>query len=337
MTTEQASEHHILLVDDQPENLRSLEQILRYSYQVSLASSGQACLEQIARNPPDLILLDVDMPQMDGLTLCRSIKADPSMSMIPVIFVSALSRLSERLAGYRVGADDYVSKPYNIDELLAKIRIALNNRHDLETARESAVLAQEEMETSLAVCAELNLLADFFDDSLGCNDLRALGERLLEALDRFGLRVIVRLVESGHYFSHAGVIGVLDQEIMESLYENGKIVDFGHRTLFNAEAVSILVRNMPVHDKARYQRWRDNLKLLAEVVNSRIVSLQRKSNKQRERERLEPLVAGIHQLIEKLQDSGHDLNWDQVCHDLNRLRMLWESRQPTLGKWLNDA
>ncbi|MGD9170932.1 MAG: response regulator [Candidatus Thiodiazotropha sp.] len=325
MTTEQVSEHHILVVDDQPENLKSLEQILHYSYQVSLASSAEACLEQIARNPPDLILLDVDMPQMDGLTLCRSIKADPGMSMIPVIFVSALSRLSERLAGYRVGGDDYISKPYNIDELLAKIRIALNNRHDLEIAREVAVLAQDEVDTSLAACAELSLLADFFDNSLDCNDLRVLGERLLDILDRFGLRVIVRLVESGHYFSHTSVIGVLDQEVMESLYENGKIVDFGHRTLFNTEAVSILVRNMPVHDQARYQRWRDNLKLLVDVVSSRIVSLRRKGNKQRERERLESLVAGMRQLIERLQDSGHDLNWDQACQDLNRLRMIWES------------
>jgi CheY-like chemotaxis protein len=324
---EKASEQLILVVDDQPRNLRSLEQILRYNYQVSLASNGQACLDQLAQNPPDLILLDVDMPLMDGLTVCRMIKADPTKSMIPVIFVSALSRLSERLAGYRVGADDYISKPYDVDELLAKIRIALNNRHDLEAARERAILAQEEVEVSLAACTELNLLADFFDNSLDCDDLRTLGERLLDTFDRIGLRVIVRLVESGHYFTHAGEVGVLDQEMMESLYENDKTIDFGQRTLFNAEAVSILVRNMPVHDQVRYQRLRDNLKLLVEVVNSRIINMQRKSNKQMERECLQPLIAGIHQLIEELQQSGDDLNWDQACHDLNRLRIDWESQR----------
>ncbi|MES9968626.1 MAG: response regulator [Candidatus Thiodiazotropha sp.] len=324
---EMASAQHLLVVDDQPENLTSLEQILGYHYQVSLAADGQACLDRIGQHPPDLILLDVDMPLMDGLTVCRKVKADPATSVIPIIFVSALSRLSERLAGYRAGADDYVTKPYDVDELLAKIRIALNNRHDLEAARERAVLAQEEMEVSLAACTELNLLADFIDESLDCDDLRTLGERLLDAFDRFGLRVIVRMVESGHYFSHAGEVGVLDQEMMESLYENGKIVDFGHRSLFNAKAISVLVRNMPVHDDTRYQRWRDNLKLLVEVVNSRIENVQRKSNKQLERESLQPLINGIHQLIEKLQHSGDDLNWDQACHDLNRLRMAWESQQ----------
>ncbi|MEW8432189.1 MAG: response regulator, partial [gamma proteobacterium symbiont of Ctena orbiculata] len=228
---EEAKPQHILVVDDQPENLKSLEQILRFSYQVSLAASGEACLKLVAaREPPDLILLDVDMPRMDGLTVCRRLKADPVTSLIPVIFVSALSRLSERLAGYHAGADDYVAKPYDVEELLVKIRIALNNRHDLETARERSGLAREEMETSLAACTELNLMADFFHRSLECDDLRALGERLLDTFDRFGLRVIVRLVESGHYFSHAGEVGVLDQEMMESLYEKGNIIDFGHRT-----------------------------------------------------------------------------------------------------------
>ncbi|MET0068688.1 MAG: response regulator [Candidatus Thiodiazotropha sp.] len=326
---EEARPQHILVVDDQPENLKSLEQILRFSYQVSLAASGEACLKLVAeRKPPDLILLDVDMPRMDGLTVCRRLKADPATSLIPVIFVSALSRLSERLAGYHAGADDYVAKPYDIDELLVKIRIALNNRHDLETARERSSLAREEMETSLAACTELNLMADFFHRSLECDDLRTLGERLLDTFDRFGLRVIVRLVESGHYFSHAGEVGVLDQEMMESLYEKGNIIDFGHRTLINAEFVSVLVRNMPLHDDARYQRWRDNLKLLVEVLNSRIDNLQHKSNRQKERERLQPLISGIHRLIEQLQGSGDELNWDQACHDLNRLRMAWESHQP---------
>jgi DNA-binding response OmpR family regulator len=321
------SGQHILVVDDQVENLRSLEQILRCSYQVSVASNGQACLDEIARRPPDLVLLDVDMPVMDGLTVCRLIKADPAISMIPVIFVSALSRLSERLAGYHVGAEDYVTKPYNVDELLAKIRVALNNRHDLEAASGRVNLAQQQMETSVAACSELKLLADFFNHSLDCDDLRTLGEQLLDTFDRFGLRVIVRLVESGHYFSHAGEVGLLDQEMMESLYEEGRTIDFGHRTLYNAESVSVLVRNMPVHDQTRFQRWRDNLTLLVDVVNSRILSLHHKHSKQVERERLQPLITGILELIEHLHRSEDELNWEQTHHVLDQLHTVWASQQ----------
>ena len=325
---EQTSEpQHILVVDDQPANLNSLELILKFKYQVSLATNGQMCLDQLEQDPPDLILLDVDMPLMDGLTVCRIIKANPTTSMIPVIFVSALSRLSERLAGYKAGADDYVSKPYDVEELLLKIRIALNNRHDLEIAKQRSTLVREEMEESLAASTELGELARFIGDSLDCDDVRTLGERMLATFERFGLRVIVRMIPSGHYFSHAGEVGVLDQEMMESMYEKGRMIDFGHRTLINAESVSVLVRNMPIHDSVRYLRWKENLNLLVGVVNRRISDVQRLHDKQGERERLQPLITGIQQLIDSLQNPEREPLQDQTPHQVNRLLMAWESQQ----------
>ncbi|MES9833303.1 MAG: response regulator [Candidatus Thiodiazotropha sp. DIVDIV] len=319
--------HHIMVVDDQQSNLTSLEQILRFNYQVSLASNGQMCLDQLEQDPPDLILLDVDMPLMDGLTVCRIIKANPSTSPIPVIFVSALSRLSERLAGYKAGADDYISKPYDVDELLLKIRVAFNNRHDLKNAEQRSSLVQEEMQESLAFSTELGELAKFITDSLECDDVRSLGEQMLTTFERFGLRVIIRMISSGHYFSHAGEVGVLDQEMMESMYDKGRIIDFGHRTLINTKYVSVLVRNMPVHNKPCYQRWKENLNLLVEVVNQRISGVQRLVDKQGERERLQPLIAGIHKLIDGIQNQDDKILNEEAPHHVSRLLMAWESKQ----------
>ncbi|MCG7892869.1 MAG: response regulator [Candidatus Thiodiazotropha taylori] len=318
---------HILVVDDQQANLDSLQLILKFNYQVSLASTGQACLDQLADATPDLILLDVDMPMMDGLTVCRIIKANPATSEIPVIFVSALSRLSERLAGYRAGADDYVAKPYDAEELLLKIRVALNNRHDLQNAKQRSVLVREEMEESLALSTELAEIAKFIGRTLECDDIRSLGEQMLVTLERFGLRVIVRMIPSGHYFSHAGEVGVLDQEMMESMYEKGRIIDFGHRTLINTESVSLLVRNMPIHDDDRYHRWKENINLMVEVVNQRISDVQRLLDKQGERERLQPLINGLHQLIETVQESGYEVVKEEAAVTVSRLLMAWESNQ----------
>lgn len=319
--------HHILVVDDQQSNLTSLAQILKITYRVSLASNGQMCLDQLEQDPPDLILLDVDMPLMDGLTVCRIIKANPATSPIPVIFVSALSRLSERLAGYKAGADDYVSKPYDVDELLLKIRIAFNNHHDLQNAKQRSSLVQEEMEESLAFSAELGELAKFISVSLECDDIRSLGEQMLTTFERFGLRVIIRMTSSGHYFSHAGEVGVLDQEMMESMYDKGRIIDFGHRTLINTKFVSVLVRNMPVHNKTCYQRWKENLNLLVEVVNQRISGVQRLVDKQGERERLQPLITSIHKLIDGIQSQENILLNEEAPHHVSRLLMAWESEQ----------
>ncbi|MEJ2609715.1 MAG: response regulator [Candidatus Thiodiazotropha sp.] len=318
---------HILVVDDQQANLVSLELILKSKYRVSLASEGKKCLEQLESVHPDLILLDVDMPMMDGLTVCRIIKANPSTSMIPVIFVSALSRLEERLAGYKAGADDYVSKPYDVDELLLKIRIALNNQHDLELAKQRSTLVKEEVAESRVVSMELQELVQFIDDSLECDDVRTLGERMLATFELFGLQVIVRIISCGHYFSHAGEVGVLDQEMMESMSEKGRMIDFGQRTLINAKSVSVLVRNMPIHHLSRYQRWRENLNLLVGVVNMRLLDVQQLHNKQGARERLQPLISGIQQLIDKLQSTDFELIQEQIPRQINRLLMAWESQQ----------
>ncbi len=316
---------HILVVDDQPANLTSLEQILRGDYRVSTATNGVDCIENTYRLLPDLILLDVDMPVMDGLTVSRKLKADRTTSLIPIILVSALSRLEERLAGYRAGADDYVAKPYDVDELLAKIRIALNNRHDLEAAKVRTQRLHGDVADSLSACHELSALRQFAENAFDCEDLRSLGEQLLETFDRFGLRVIVRLTGTGHYFSHAGEVGALDREMMEAMYDKGRLIDFGHRTLINADHVSVLVRNMPVHDAVRYRRWKENVNLLVGVVNDCVEAVEA-ADLQQHRVNLHALMRGLDQLIENLQDPAAPIDQEHATSHLTRLRSDWESQ-----------
>jgi CheY-like chemotaxis protein len=314
---------HILVVDDQAANLRSLEQILGISYRVSTASNGVEALDRVSQELPDLILLDVDMPIMDGLSVCRKLKANPVTSVIPIIFVSALSRLEERLSGYRVGADDYVAKPYDVEELRVKVRIALNNRHDLEAARERAAQMHGDLADSLSTCHELDALRQFAGHAFECSDLRSLGDRLLETFDRFGLRVIVHLVDNGHYFSHAGEVGALDREMMEAMYDKGRLIDFGHRTLINANHVSVLVRNMPVHDPVRYRRWKENINLLVGVVNHCAAGGEA-ANLQLHHDKLYVLMKGLDQLIESLQDPAIAVNQENATSHLTQLRSVWE-------------
>ncbi|MCU7797678.1 MAG: response regulator [Candidatus Thiodiazotropha sp. (ex Semelilucina semeliformis)] len=319
-----SSLQHILVVDDQPANLNSLEQILGTTYQVSKGENGQVCLDLTKQLTPDLILLDVDMPVLDGLSVCRKLKSDPTTSMIPIIFVSALSRLEERLAGYRAGADDYVAKPYNVDELLAKIRIALNSSYDLEAAKARASLNLGSVADSLSTCNELDAMRQFINGAFDCQDLRTLGDRLLETFDHFGLRVIVRMLGNGHYFSHAGEVGALDQEMMEAMYDKGRLIDFGHRTLINADHVSVLVRNMPVHDADRYRRWKESLTLLVGVVNNCVAAVENESMHLHQAG-LNSLVKGLNQLIEHLQDPELQMDQAHATSHLTHLISVWES------------
>jgi CheY-like chemotaxis protein len=321
------TKQHVLIVDDRSVNLQHLEHILKSQYRVSFAKTCDQCLDLIAKDSIDLVLLDLDTPMMDGLSVCRMIKADPATMMIPVIFVSNLASPTDRLVGYQVGAEDYVEKPYDDDDLLLKVRIALDHRHDLVIARQCDMLVKEEMAASQAISTELGEVAKFINDILECDNLRLLGERLLMIFERIGLRVIVRMIPSGHYFSHAGEVGVLDQEMMENMREKGRFVDFGHRTLINAESVSVLVRNMPVHDSERHLHLKETLKLLVVAVSRRISDLRQLQNKQKGQEGLRPLVTELHQLIDRLQDIEYASQHKHAPHHLNRLFVAWEAQQ----------
>jgi len=116
----------ILVVDDTADSLRVLTEILLpEGYNIRPANSGELALASIAVQPPDLILLDIRMPGMDGFEVCRRLKGDETTRNIPVIFQSAATDLSDRLEGLRLGAVDYISKPFQREELLARVKTHL--------------------------------------------------------------------------------------------------------------------------------------------------------------------------------------------------------------------
>jgi putative two-component system response regulator len=116
----------ILAVDDTPASLRLLKDILKAEgYEVRSAISGELALHAATSNPPELVLLDIRMPGMDGYEVCRRLKAQPATSHVPVIFVSAVSETDEKVQGFKLGAVDFVTTPYQRDELLARVRTHL--------------------------------------------------------------------------------------------------------------------------------------------------------------------------------------------------------------------
>lgn len=124
-------ETEVLIVDDEPVNLKMLFAFLkREGFKVRLADSGAAALKVLATACPDIILLDVMMHELDGFEVCRRIKADPATADIPVIFMTALDNLEDKVTGFKVGGVDYITKPFEHVEVLARIRthVALRRR-----------------------------------------------------------------------------------------------------------------------------------------------------------------------------------------------------------------
>lgn len=149
----------LLVVDDLDQNRRLLEAVLTpRGYTVVTANSGEAALARLAEEVPDLILLDVRMPGIDGYEVCRRIRADQRTAFLPVVMVTA-SGPEERLEALQAGADDFVTKPFDQSELLARIRSLVRIKHYHDTVeRQAAELAAWNDELSQRVAAQVDEL-----------------------------------------------------------------------------------------------------------------------------------------------------------------------------------
>lgn len=147
---------NIVIVDDQPNNLRVLSGILQQAgYKVRPALDGKFALQSIKSSPPDLILLDIRMPEMDGYEVCRHLKADEQTREIPVIFISALQDMEDKLNAFRVGGVDYVAKPFQMEEVLARVqahiklyRLQCNLQNVIETRTQDLRMTLESLSES---------------------------------------------------------------------------------------------------------------------------------------------------------------------------------------------
>jgi signal transduction histidine kinase len=127
----------VLVVDDVPKNLQVVGTMLRNAgYAVLPATSGVEALESVRVQLPDLVLLDLMMPEMDGLEVCRRLKAEPATQGLPVIFLTASNEMEHLVRGFEVGAVDYITKPFNAPELLARVRTHLELKHARQRLRE---------------------------------------------------------------------------------------------------------------------------------------------------------------------------------------------------------
>jgi PAS domain S-box-containing protein len=147
MSEQPAETPRIMIVDDSPENLRLLGDMLGYhGHQVVTVSSGELALKEVRRAQPRLILLDILMPGLDGYEVCARLKAEPSLKDIPVIFLSALDGLEDKVRAFQVGGVDYISRPFHFEEVRARVR----NQLELGCQRRALQAANEQLQTTLA-------------------------------------------------------------------------------------------------------------------------------------------------------------------------------------------
>lgn len=139
----------VLVVDDTPANLTLMSAVLRDHWRVTLANSGVRALELARRQAPDLILLDIMMPGMDGYETCRQLKADPLLREVPVLFLTAMTQPEDEVRGFECGGADFIHKPFNPSTVLARVRTQIEAKAGRDALRSHEQWLQTELEKRL--------------------------------------------------------------------------------------------------------------------------------------------------------------------------------------------
>ena len=172
--------NRVLIIDDVPVNLSLLEGILlERQFEVASFPRGRLALAAMETNPPDLVLLDVSMPEMNGYEVCIAMRQNPLLRDIPVLFLSAANEEADKLRGFQVGGMDFITKPFHVEEVLARvnthIQLARSRRDIAEKNRALEALTAElraQNDALKSALAQIKVLKEFLPICSGCKKIR---------------------------------------------------------------------------------------------------------------------------------------------------------------------
>lgn len=311
---------NILIVDDLLENLQLLSNaLLKLGYTVRSVTSGRMALKTVKVKRPDVILLDVKMPEMDGYQVCRTLKADAEFRQIPVIFISALDDVFDKVTAFQVGAIDYITKPFQIEEVVARLE------NQLIIQRQQRLLEQENIkrrETEEVLYQSRALLASVLNSSLdGIAAMQAVRNTETGEIEDFRCLVVNPVIARAFKRSREEMIGKLvlkkffnniDRELFnrfvnivetgESLeqdfyYESGKSCWFHFVAVKLGDGFSVTIRDITARKQIELALQDANQKLeelanldgLTQVANRRCFNNRLQSEWQRLARENQPL------------------------------------------------
>lgn len=306
----------VFVVDDDALILDVLRTTLDGECHLLTFSSGESCLNALADGKPDLFLLDVAMPVMDGYALCRHLKDDWETQDIPVVFISASDDNETRLLCYEAGGDDFIQKPLDPAEVLGKLSVAGRIIAEKKALREQAGYAQKTAMAAMVSMGELGVVLQFLSKSFACATLDELAAALLEAMQQYDLQAAVqmRMGDMVLTLSPNGRNVPLEVSVLNHVRESGRIFQFKSRCVFNYGHVTLLVNNMPLEDADRCGRIRDNGALLAEGADARLKAIETEILAQQRRAGIESALPRLYSTLDGVQN-----NYRRNCFELTQV------------------
>ena len=294
-----ADKKRVFVVDDDDINLTLMHGILEDDYQVQCFTSGKGCLQAFEEDPADIVLLDVVMPDLDGLETCRRLlEIEPQC---PVLFVSAKNSSKERIEGYNAGGYDYIVKPCDGNELLAKLQVITQQQEQKQQmSMQNQNITKAFMEVT-AGSGEQGILIRFAVAVSETHSHQELAEALIYALNELdGLKasVLIKGKNKTLFWSNNGPCPPIETQVLETLVDKGRIYEFHNRIQVNEKYVSALIKNMPEDEMVR-GRFRDHIPLLLQIASARSQNQDTEESLTNTEQRMEV----IHDVCNQLTDA----------------------------------
>ncbi len=235
------------------------------------AENGEEGLAEVQRHIPDIVLLDVEMPGLNGYEVCDRLRHTEATKDVPVVFLSSHSSLRERMLGYEMGGDDYLVKPFEPENLIARIRVLIKYREEQRELQAQYELAQKTAFIAMTGTSELGMAVQFVEKSYAHKTYEELADELFGVMDHLQLECCLMIKDENTplWFSSKGGISPLEKELIEMADKEMRFFDFGANTIVNYPTLSLLVKNMPLDNPERYGQIKDLLPVVLSAANAK--------------------------------------------------------------------
>jgi len=321
-----------VIVEDDKISQKYIKRALEGTLDLHFAATGQEAEALIEKLDPGIILLDVELPDSNGYEICHKLRLRSEFLFTPILFISGKTNLEERIKGYEAGGDDYITKPFETSELVAKVKAVIRQHEHKETLAEQFKEAQSTAIESMTGASELGLILQFFEKTYAINNFDQLANAIFSLLHALELKscLYFETEQENYFFCSDGENKPIEKEIMQRLRNEPRFFDFGNRTQINYPVVACLVKNMPVEDRARYGRYKDVIPPILACANQKVLQLEMELLLQDHTMKFSESFKNIRETLDGLanemragQEDGSSL--------LNNLFMSLEEAMPRLG------
>lgn len=275
----------IVCIDDNTSNLLLLEKSLRDEYEVLSVTDPIAALATLHETPPELILLDVNMPHINGYELCRRIRDNEAIADIPIVFLSCMKDLDDRLAGYAAGGDGYITKPFDLRELRSILHSHIQRKRQLDASKRNIDNLRTMSWTMMRNNSEMGELLRFSQGLAKVKDEAAFVDHIFTTLGNLGLCATLLLkLHSGEIVARSDgkPFTLIEKELLDLARHGDRITANGNKYLFRGDSLILLIRNMPLDDEDLLGRLKDHLCILLDSAEASVAII----NGEQQREQL---------------------------------------------------